>query len=313
MLEIECEVPTRTPCSCCNNTTVRLTRFVYRDGDAHAVYYAQFTEGHEDGTLSGLISLGEWGDNAPPERRVAFPFALWRDGENYNVRITNAEVSPWRDVTLMGRILDRTEALQHAWLQEVFQITDQMTEDDPEVRTYFGLPLTSPAALGVPLPSSCCGASFPLDELELSFRHPDCIAALPQTEREARCWLNDDLQVLDDSRFFVRCVIPFPIQLSDTDYAIGAWAEVDEATFKEIGERWTDEAQASLPPFPGHLANAIPLNGPTLGKAIGLRLTGPSTRPHILVADEDCDLYREQRSGISVHRANAYSSLFRAK
>jgi len=61
MIDIEFEKPTEELCECCGNTTVRLTRFVYQDSDAFAVYYAQFTKAHEDKRLSGLIGLGELG------------------------------------------------------------------------------------------------------------------------------------------------------------------------------------------------------------------------------------------------------------
>jgi hypothetical protein len=40
---------------------MRVTRFVTKDGDAHAVYYLQFTAGHDSPHIAGLISLGEWG------------------------------------------------------------------------------------------------------------------------------------------------------------------------------------------------------------------------------------------------------------
>jgi hypothetical protein len=38
MIRIEFENPIESQCECCGKTTVRLTRFVYRDDDAYAVY-----------------------------------------------------------------------------------------------------------------------------------------------------------------------------------------------------------------------------------------------------------------------------------
>jgi hypothetical protein len=40
MLTIEFEKPHQSVCECCGGTTTSLTRFVYRDDDAFAVYYA---------------------------------------------------------------------------------------------------------------------------------------------------------------------------------------------------------------------------------------------------------------------------------
>jgi hypothetical protein len=116
-----------------------LTRFVYKDGDAHAVYYAQFTAGHEQQRLSGLVGLGEWGEGGEPEDRVAFPFQMWADQENFKVGLVNAVDSPWSHVTFLGRLLDRDEALQHAWLNEVFHITDHMVREDQLIMDYFGV------------------------------------------------------------------------------------------------------------------------------------------------------------------------------
>lgn len=138
MIEIDFEEPTESVCECCGNTTVRLTRFVYKDGDAHAVYYAQFTAGHEKKRLSGVIGLGEWGEGGEPENRLAFPFQIWTDQDNFKVGLVNAADSPWSHVTFLGRLLDRDEALKHPWVKEVFHITDHMVREDKEVMRYFG-------------------------------------------------------------------------------------------------------------------------------------------------------------------------------
>jgi len=138
MIEIEFEEPSTTVCECCGNTTSRLTRFVYQDGDAFAVYYAMFTAGHPDKVLSGLVGLGEWGDDDKgPESRTAFPFRIWLKDEDFQVGLVDVEESPWSDVTFMGRILDRNEALAHDWIADVFHITDHMVADDPDIVRYF--------------------------------------------------------------------------------------------------------------------------------------------------------------------------------
>ena len=138
MIEIEFEEPCETKCECCGNATIRLTRFVYQDNSAFAVYYAQFTRAHEEKQLSGIIGLGEWSDDdVGPEARLAFPFQIRLDGENYKVGMVNAEDSPWSYVTFLGRILDREEALKHEWIKDVFHITDHMVADDKEIIGFF--------------------------------------------------------------------------------------------------------------------------------------------------------------------------------
>ena len=138
MIRIEFETPTESRCECCGKTTIRLTRFVYKDNDAFAVYYASFTPDHDEKRLSGIIGLGEWGDDdVGPEARVAFPFQITLQDDNYNVRMIDARESPWCDVTFLGRILDRDEALAHEWIKDAFHITDHMVADDNEIIRYF--------------------------------------------------------------------------------------------------------------------------------------------------------------------------------
>jgi len=85
MIEIEFEPAEIHICECCGKDTVRLTRFVHKDGNAHAVYYAQYSTGHEIGRVSGIIGLGEWGEASEPSDRLAFPFELWETDDNFNV------------------------------------------------------------------------------------------------------------------------------------------------------------------------------------------------------------------------------------
>ena len=138
MIRIEFEAPKESLCACCQNTTVKLTRFVYQDDNAFAVYYAQFTPGHGEKRLSGMIGLGVWGDDtAGPESRLAFPFEIWLNGDNFQVGLSDAADSPWSGVTYLGRVLDREEALRHPWRADVFHITDHMVSTDPDVVKYF--------------------------------------------------------------------------------------------------------------------------------------------------------------------------------
>lgn len=137
MIEIEFEPPEISTCECCGKDTVRLTRFVLKDGTAHAVYYAQYSKGHETDRISGIIGLGDWGELAGPADRLAFPFEIWVKDGNFNVGLVAAADSPWHDVKFLGRVLNRDEALLHPWHKEAFHITDHMVAEDPEIVAFF--------------------------------------------------------------------------------------------------------------------------------------------------------------------------------
>jgi hypothetical protein len=137
MLTIEFEPPKESaPCECCGGKTTSLTRFVYRDGDAYAIYYATFVDNHPDRVVVATVSLGEWGEGSTPEQRVAFAMELRTDESEYQVVLIDAERSPWRGADFIGRTLDRSEALEHQWVKEAFQVTDHMVTDDEPIRSY---------------------------------------------------------------------------------------------------------------------------------------------------------------------------------
>jgi len=137
MIEIEFEEPKFEACECCGNTTTRLTRFVYQDGDAFAVYYVLFTDGHEDKVAYSLIGLGEWGEDGEPEMRIAFAVNIWDNDHNWAVTVTDKDESPWSHVEFLGKIVDREEALQHPWIKDVFHITDHIVAEDKPVIEFF--------------------------------------------------------------------------------------------------------------------------------------------------------------------------------
>ena len=137
MIRIEFEDPTKEKCDCCGGVTTRLTRFVYKDDDAFAVYYAMFSDNHPDHEIKAAIGLGEWGEGSTPEERKAFAVKIRDGGTQFEVMLVDAEESPWQDAEILGRMLDRAEALEHPWKEDVFHITDHMVEDDPEIKAYF--------------------------------------------------------------------------------------------------------------------------------------------------------------------------------
>ena len=136
MLTFGFEEPTSSTCDCCGGITTSLTRFVYDDGDAYAVYYARFGVGHEPRVVEAVVSIGEWGEGSGSWDRLAFPLRVRAAETEYQVTIVDAAESPWAGVELLGRMLDRAEALEHERLKEVFHISDHMVRDDRPLRDY---------------------------------------------------------------------------------------------------------------------------------------------------------------------------------
>jgi hypothetical protein len=153
-----------------------------------------------------------------------------------------------------------------------------------------------------------CGIEHPPSELERTFRRPDAVAALAPSERAQRALANDDLCVLDGQRFFVRAVLPLRVHDWPQPYRIGVWAEVSQASFDRIYALWSAPDQVREPAFEATLANHIQQLPETLGLAVQLRLSGPTTRPQAWVAQAGHPLHAQQQAGISAHQALAYNA-----
>jgi len=124
------------PASVAGESRTRLTRFVYRDDDAYAIYYAMFSDNHVDQIVKMLVSMGEWGEDSDPNQRKAFALDLRVGADQYEIMVTDASESPWHNPRVLGRILDRQEALRDPLIEEVFHITDNVVEEDEPLKRY---------------------------------------------------------------------------------------------------------------------------------------------------------------------------------
>ena len=97
--------PSASRCDCCGGLTVRLTRFVHRNGDAFAIYYAAYSNNHPDDELAMLVSLGEWGEDSDPSRRTAFYCRVRPTTDSYEVMLGDAAQSAWGDASIVGKKL----------------------------------------------------------------------------------------------------------------------------------------------------------------------------------------------------------------
>jgi hypothetical protein len=152
-----------------------------------------------------------------------------------------------------------------------------------------------------------CGEEH--DLLDPAFRRPDAVGSFPREERAARVQESDDLCAIwatsdDEShRYFVRCVLKVPLLDADDVTAWGVWAEIAEADFRLIVDRWSDPQQADLPPMEAALANAIPAYPDTVGLPATLRMTGPTTRPALSFEGVSAHPFvLECQKGVCTHR-----------
>lgn len=135
-LEIEFGSQSSSACGCCGRTSQTLRGFVAKDGDAHAVYFAGYTEGHEPVEGTVIVSIGDWSEGSTPDDRKAVLLRVrWIDGAP-QVMVGGPDDNPWGEVGVLGQILTREEALGRADIQEYFHVSDHVLLEDERFSSY---------------------------------------------------------------------------------------------------------------------------------------------------------------------------------
>ena len=258
--EIERSAPSSSVCDCCGGLTVRLTRFVYKGGDAFAVYYAAYSNNHPDHELAMLISLGTWADGASPSQRAAFYCRVRPTNDSYQVMLGDAAESMWRDAAIMGSMLSREQALGHRRKKTAFEVLDEAFVQDPSLQGF--------------LHRVRCGDAA--EPLERNFAMPDEVFALDDKQRKRRAHLHRNFVVLDRTRYFLRCLLPVAVE-EYGPWNVGLWLEVSATDGHRVLMAYDDPQVYPTLRFSGVLANdlAADLDLP-LGLGVGLHAHVPN-------------------------------------
>jgi len=152
-----------------------------------------------------------------------------------------------------------------------------------------------------------CGETHAGETRDIRLGLPQPIFLLDEDERDRRARVGDDAAVLHDrgrERFFVRALLELPIDGEDGYFGYGTWIEVSEADFAALRELWDDEEGWRREPFAGSLANELSPYAFTEGLPVRIRLRDVRLLPLVELEDQDHELVRAQRRGISPHRAH---------
>lgn len=123
-------------CYCCGQESEIGHGFVYRDGDARAVYYAGWAANHLDKKITIALAIGEWGDDSSTGDRTCFGLEAYEGDKDILFSVIDAENSPWADTDLLGKMLSRKEALKHTLLEEVFIIAEYIVRNHKAINKY---------------------------------------------------------------------------------------------------------------------------------------------------------------------------------
>ena len=166
-----------------------------------------------------------------------------------------------------------------------------------------------------------CGQEHDLSHWEPSFRLPDEVFALALSDEElaeraphGRNWC--ELKRTGDaaSRWFVRTLLPFPVEGRGEPCSWGLWVEVDAASYQEIRALWDNPAQNQAGPWRATVANDADTYPSTLGLRGSVRFTHFERIPQLsLNAGQAHPFVTEHQNGITEQRVlDWYHALSRA-
>lgn len=154
---------------------------------------------------------------------------------------------------------------------------------------------------------ACCGEWH--DELltDIACGLPDAVYELGYLERYRRARYNQDFCTLDETRHFIRCVLPVPFTHRDDYFGWGVWVEVDRATH-DLCLRYFDAEGAPPAPLEGTLANDLKAYRKTAGLPVRIELSDEH-RPLVYLRPASRHaLAQEQRRGIDAQRHHALAA-----
>lgn len=267
--EIEMSEPSTSRCDCCGGLTVRLTRFVSRDGDAFAIYFAAYASNHAEDELAMLVALGDWGEDADPAQRAAFYCRVRPTEDSYEVMLADADQSPWSGAAIVGQKLSRAQALEHPWKATAFEVLDEAFVQDPSLHGFLRR----------------VQGGDPAEPLEHGFQEPDDIFALGDAEK-GRAELGGSFASLDGARFFIRCLLMVPVEAYGS-WCLGFWVEVTKADYDHVQAVRDDAEQYPSLRFSGVVANvvdealALPI---ALGDRVEVGVRDPEIPPQVIAS-----------------------------
>ncbi len=159
------------------------------------------------------------------------------------------------------------------------------------------------AALHTAFLCRTCGQPHRSLPLSYSAKAPLTVLRVPAEERARRIVLSPDQCVIDNRLFFLRGRIVVPIRDFGEPFIWGVWAQVGLADFFRTNHLWTTPGRETEAAFAGRLDTNLGLFGGTLDLPVQIRTQAVGRRPHFDLAARHHRLALEQRTGITLARA----------
>lgn len=126
-------------CDCCGKESCSGGGFIYKNGDAYAIYIVAWSAQHAQRMVTLALAIGEWGEEATSADRTCFGLDVYSTRDQFRFSVIGPDRSPLSCPELMGSMLPRSDALKHPLLREAFTITERVIDDHPAVREHLSV------------------------------------------------------------------------------------------------------------------------------------------------------------------------------
>lgn len=131
---------------------------------------------------------------------------------------------------------------------------------------------------------------------------PTYYQMVPESERSERCWLSNDLCVIDDRDFFIYGSLEIPIHDHPDPFIWGVWVSISKTDFMRSQDLFGVVGRETERPYPGWLSTDIPFYPSCLELVATVHTQRAGIRPLIELQTLDHPLVCEHKDGITPRR-----------
>lgn len=124
-------------CAECNANFTVVRGSVYDSGQPFALYLIALHGHSPDGRL-GHLAIAVLDLSANEHRPIAAAMIVIAMPKQFGFSLVDWAESPWRDESYLGQLLNRDDARASSHRAKFLEIAEQIVDELPEVRTYFG-------------------------------------------------------------------------------------------------------------------------------------------------------------------------------
>jgi hypothetical protein len=129
--------PRTTTCAQCGRSALETTGFVYRGGDAFAIYHATLHNHDNVPQVDLAIGIGPWHTEAAVADASAF-LAVWPESHEIKFGFVDPIRSVWSSARLLRNQLTADQARASASRADMLRVAEGVVRDDPAVARHLG-------------------------------------------------------------------------------------------------------------------------------------------------------------------------------